>query len=72
MVDGVEVGQSTDILATSSTLAIMFVCDRSEQGSTLPSREQIEDQLFSRQLAMISQRQLRDLRRDATIIQRGS
>ena len=50
----------------------MYVCGRDENGNDLPTREEIEDQLFSRELSMISQRSLRNLRREATIIQRGS
>lgn len=67
-----EVGQSTDVFATSGTIAVMYVCGRDENGNDLPTREEIEDQLFSRELSMISQRSLRNLRREATIIQRGS
>lgn len=72
LVESTNVGEATDIFAMSGTLAVMFVCDFDETGSTLPSREEIEDRLFSRQLSMISQRSLRNLRREATIIQRGS
>ena len=67
-----DVGQATDVFATSGTIAVMYVCERNENGSDLPSREEIEDQLFARELNMISQRSLRNLRREATIIQRGS
>jgi peptidyl-prolyl cis-trans isomerase SurA len=72
MLDEVETGQPTRIFATSGTLAVMYVCDREETGANLPTREQVEDRLFARQLSMISDRTLRNLRREATIIQRGS
>ena len=70
MVEATEVGQSTDIFATSGTLAVMFVCDRQENVPNMPTREQLEDRLFGQQLGMISERSLRNLRREATIIRR--
>lgn len=72
MIDAIEVGQHTDIMAMGGSLGVMYLCNRNESGDTLPSRDEIENQLYGRQLAMISQRELRNLRRDATIIQRGS
>ncbi|MEE2878345.1 MAG: peptidylprolyl isomerase [Pseudomonadota bacterium] len=67
-----EPGQRTDVMAMGGSIGVMYLCDRDESGDTLPSREELEDQLYGRQLGMISQRELRNLRRDATIIQRGS
>lgn len=65
-----EIGSATDIFAQSGTLAVMFVCDRRDNVQALPNREQIEDRLYSQQLGMISERSLRNLRREATIIRR--
>ncbi|QYJ00563.1 SurA N-terminal domain-containing protein [Thalassovita mediterranea] len=72
MIDEVSIGQPTQVFATSGTLAVMYVCDRRQSGAALPTREEMEDRLFGRELQMISQRSLRNLRREATIIQRGS
>ncbi len=72
MINNTEVGQATDIFAMSGSIGVMYLCNRSDDGSNLPSREEVEDQLYGRELAMISRRELRDLRREATIIQRGS
>ncbi len=72
MINEVSIGQPTQVFATSGTLAVMYVCDRRETGASLPTREAMEDRLFTRQLSMISERSLRNLRREATIIQRGS
>ena len=72
MIDAVEIGGHTDIMAMGGSLGVMYLCNREQSGDTLPSRDQIEDQLYGRQLNMISQRELRNLRREATIIQRGS
>lgn len=70
MVMTTDVGTATDIFAQSGTLAVMFVCDRKDNVEALPSRDQIEDRLYSQQLGMISERSLRNLRREATIIRR--
>lgn len=70
MVLSTEIGQSTDIFAQSGTLAVMFVCDRKNDVEAVPNRTQVEDRLYSEQLGMISERSLRNLRREATIIRR--
>jgi len=70
MVTDTPIGEATDIFAQSGTLAVMYVCDRRDNMEAIPSREQIEDRLYSEQLGMISERSLRNLRREATIIRR--
>jgi len=60
----------TDIFAQSGTLAVMFVCGRRDNVDDLPTADQIENNLYAQQLGMISERTLRNLRRDATIIHR--
>ncbi len=70
MVMNTPIGEATDIFAQSGTLAVMYVCDRKDDVEAVPSRDQIEDRLYSEQLGMISERSLRNLRREATIIRR--
>ncbi len=70
MVLATAVGAHTDIFAQSGKLALMFVCNREDGVENLPTKEQIEDRLYAQQLGMISQRSLRNLRREATIIRR--
>jgi len=70
MVLSTVVNEATDIFAQSGTLAVMFVCDRKNDVEAVPNREQVEDRLYSQQLGMISERSLRNLRREATIIRR--
>ena len=65
-----EVGQATDIFAASSGLAVMYVCARQDGAEALPSREDLKGSIKNRELGMISERELRNLRRDATIIYR--
>lgn len=69
-IQGLEIGQATQILDTPGGPARLFVCDRGQVGLQLPSRQQIEDRLYGQQVEMLSQRDLRDLKRDATIIRR--
>ncbi len=68
MVLNTPVGGVTDAFGSGSSIAVMMVCDRQDGVEDLPSAEQIEDRLYSQQLGMISERSLRNLRREATII----
>ena len=70
MVLSTDIGQATDIFAQSGTLAVMYVCDRKNDVEAVPNRDQVEDRLYAEQLGMISERSLRNLRREATIIRR--
>ncbi len=63
-------GEATEPFESSGSVAVMYVCAREESGDNLPSANQVENQLFRQQLSMISERALRNLRREATIIRR--
>jgi len=63
-------GQVSQPIPSPAGLHILFICDRVAAQEGLPSREAIEDQLYSQELSMMARRYLRDLRRDATIDQR--
>lgn len=65
-----EVGQATDIFAASGGLAVMYVCNRQDGAEALPSREDLKGSIKDRELGMISERELRNLRREATVIYR--
>ncbi|OYW87682.1 MAG: peptidylprolyl isomerase, partial [Hyphomonas sp. 32-62-5] len=65
-----DVGSPTEIFAVSSGLAVMYVCRREDGAEALPSREDLKGTLKSRELSMISDRELRNARRLATIIYR--
>ncbi len=65
-----QIGEASAPFETSTGLAVMYVCDRTSNIDNLPSADQVENQLFGRQLSMISDRELRNLRREATIIRR--
>lgn len=70
LVESAEIGKPTDIFAVSGGLGTMYVCRREEGAEALPSREDLKSSLKGRELNMISERELRNLRRDATIIYR--
>ena len=70
MVERAEIGQATEIFAAGGGLATMYVCRREEGAEALPSRDDMKNSLKGRELSMISERELRNLRRDATIIYR--
>ena len=63
-------GGASEIIDSPAGPAILYVCERSQAGAQIPTRDQIEDRLFSQQIALQSQRELRDLKREATIIRR--
>ncbi|MEO0983837.1 MAG: peptidylprolyl isomerase [Pseudomonadota bacterium] len=70
LIADVPEGGRSEPFTASSGLASMFVCERRDGIEGLPTREQIEDRLYSRELSMISDRTLRNLKREATIIRR--
>lgn len=69
-IENTPVGAPSAPFESASGLAVMYVCARDSELDTLPTEDQIENQLFGRQLSMISDRELRNLRREATIIRR--
>ncbi|MGE5567143.1 MAG: peptidylprolyl isomerase [Parcubacteria group bacterium] len=60
-------GQVSAPIRTAAGLHLIAVCGKRQSGAQIPSAEQIENKLYSQQLAMISKRYLRDLRTSATI-----
>lgn len=60
----------TEALSFNGSASVTYLCARTDFSGNLPGRDQIEDQLFSQQLSMVSNRSLRNLRREATIIRR--
>lgn len=70
MVMATQVGQPTQIFAAGDSLAVMYVCAREEGAEALPSKDDLRNSLKNRELGMISERELRNLRREATIIYR--
>jgi peptidyl-prolyl cis-trans isomerase SurA len=69
-ISGVSAGQISPIAVAGDQASMIVVCSRETTTTGLPSRSDIEDRLFEQELAMLSQRYLRNLRREATIITR--
>lgn len=70
LVESAEVGKPTTIFAVSGGLGTMYVCRREEGAEALPSRDDLKSSLKGRELNLISERELRNLRRNATILYR--
>lgn len=63
-------GAASAPFKSDDKLRMLVVCARDTAGGALPSREEVEDRLVDQELAMLSQRYLRNLRREAAIVRR--
>lgn len=70
-INGVGVGGASPVVADGDQVSTIVVCARETGGGGVPDRSQIEDRLREQELAMLSERYLRNLRREATIITRS-
>jgi peptidyl-prolyl cis-trans isomerase SurA len=66
----VEAGRASPIVIDGEQVNIIVVCSREAGGGDLPSREEIADRLRQEELELLSERYLRNLRREATIVTR--
>jgi len=66
----VAAGSATPVVVEGDQASMFVVCSRQTGGGGLPSRDEIEGRLREAELAMLSERYLRNLRREATIITR--
>jgi peptidyl-prolyl cis-trans isomerase SurA len=66
----VATGSASAPVVSGDQANIFVVCARQAGGAAVPSREEIEGRLRERELTMLSDRYLRNLRREATIITR--
>ena len=69
-ITGFGAGGASAVATEGEQASVIFVCARQVGGANIPSREQIEGQLREAELAMVAERHLRGLRREATIITR--
>ncbi len=63
-------GAASASFQSGGKLRALVVCARDTSGGALPSRDEIESRLVDQELAMLSQRYLRNLRREAAIVRR--
>jgi peptidyl-prolyl cis-trans isomerase SurA len=69
-VSGVAVGSASELQVSPDQVSMIVVCARETGGSGVPPREEIESRLREQEISMLSERYLRNLRREATIIPR--
>lgn len=65
-VENLSRGELSEIVEADDALHILYACEIDE-GLGIPSREAIEDRLYSRQLERIAQQYLRDVERKSTV-----
>jgi peptidyl-prolyl cis-trans isomerase SurA len=69
-ISGVAAGRASQLVIDGETVNIMVVCTREAGGAGVPSRDEIEMRLRERELNMLSERYLRNLRREASYVYR--
>lgn len=69
-ISGVAAGRASPVVVDGEQASLFVVCGRQTGGGGVPSREEIEGRLREQELAMLAERYLRNLRREATIITR--
>jgi peptidyl-prolyl cis-trans isomerase SurA len=69
--EGVGANQSSPIVdLPDGGKMVFFVCASRSGDADLPSRDEIKDRLFNQELALVAERYLRDLKREATVVRR--
>lgn len=69
-ITNVATGSASPPVVDGDQASIIVVCSREAGGSGVPDRREIEGRLREREMTMLSERYLRNLRREATIITR--
>lgn len=67
---GMKTGDITEPLRSERGIEMVMLCGHIADEGGLPSRDAIDNNLYSQQISMMSRRHLRDLRRDAVIVVR--
>ncbi len=70
-INGVATGRASPVQTQGEQASTVVVCTRETGGGGIPSREEIEMRLREQELSMLSDRYLRNLRSEATIITRS-
>ncbi len=69
-ITGIAVGAASPVVDNGGQATSVVVCERQTGGGGVPTPDEISDRLFQQEMALLSERYLRNLRREATIIQR--
>jgi peptidyl-prolyl cis-trans isomerase SurA len=67
IVTGLQVGQPSQPIVQKNGVGVIMVCDKEAPHSTLPSREDVADQLTRQRAENLARRYMRDLRRTAFV-----
>lgn len=67
IVEGLEVGQASQPIVQKNGVGVIMVCEKGVPNATLPSRDEIADQLARQRAETLARRYLRDLRRTAFV-----
>ncbi|MEL7130345.1 MAG: hypothetical protein AAGK23_12440 [Pseudomonadota bacterium] len=68
MINGLAIGEAGAPFEIDAGWSSIVLCARQDGIESLPSRDQVENRLFGQELGMISDRELRNSRRNATIL----
>lgn len=69
-IEGVAAGRASPVITADGQVSTIVVCARETGGGGVPPREEIEARLRQQELELLSERYLRNLRQEATIITR--
>jgi peptidyl-prolyl cis-trans isomerase SurA len=69
-ITGIAVGAASPVEDNGGQATTVVVCARQTGGGGVPTHDEISDRLFQQEMELLSERYLRNLRREATIIQR--
>ena len=67
IVAALEVGQASQPIVQKNGVGVIMVCEKALPNTTLPTREEIADQLARQRAENLARRYLRDLRRTAFV-----
>ncbi|GIU66008.1 peptidylprolyl isomerase [Candidatus Phycosocius spiralis] len=62
-------GQASEVFRSDKGVHVLVLCERETTGNDIPTLDQLEDRLYEQELSLIARRYLRDIRREAAIIQ---
>lgn len=69
-INGVATGAASAVQDANGQASVIVVCARQTAGGGVPTADEISDRLFQQEMELLSERYLRNLRREATVIQR--
>jgi peptidyl-prolyl cis-trans isomerase SurA len=67
IVAGLEVGQPSQPIVQKNGVGVIMLCDKAEPNSTVPTRDEVAEQLARQRAENLARRYLRDLRRAAFV-----